>query len=106
MLEEAEEIRKEARRAGDSGAHAGKMMEAIAYAQTHRLFTGNVPAGTANEENLAQAVEMAAYILEVLHGEKEVGSVLGLSREQKFAICHQAAEKALADMAAFEGRRE
>ena len=99
MLEGAERIRTACRRTDDTGAHAEQMMKMIQYAQKHHLFTGSVPTGTANEENLAQAAEMAAFIIEVIHG-GQVGSVLGLPREWLLAICREANEKAEAHIAA------
>lgn len=98
MLEEAQRIRAKSRNTGGVGTHAAQMMKALRYAQKHRLFTGSVPEGTANEENLAQSAEMAAFILEVIHG-GAVGAVLDLPRERQLAICREAKEKAEAHIA-------
>ncbi|MDO8598884.1 MAG: hypothetical protein Q7S02_02145 [bacterium] len=94
MLEEAERVRVECRATGDIGPHAACMAQMIQYGQQRGLFTGDVLTGTASEENLANAAEGGACILEVIHGAEAIGSVLDLPRDQQIALCRRAMERA------------
>ena len=89
MLKEAEQIRAKCRQTGMIGPHGKHMADMMRYAKEHGLYTGDVLAGTASEECLTHAAEMAAGMLEIIHGE-QVGSVLTLSREEKIALSRRA----------------
>lgn len=92
MLTEAQKIRAECRRTGIIGVHGGHVAKMIRYGMGKGFLTGKPLEGTASEENLNLAVEIAAAILEVNHGE-DVGSIFVLSPERKLEICRRAEEK-------------
>jgi hypothetical protein len=92
MLTEAEKIRAECRRTDVIGPHGGHVSKMIRYGMGKGFLTGKPLEGTASEENLNLAVEIAACILEVNHGE-EVGSVFDLSPERKIEVMKRAEEK-------------
>lgn len=103
MLLEAERIRMGCRATQDIRPHAQFMSKMICYGREQQLLLGSLENGTASEEFLAQAAEMAACILEVIHGEN-IGSVLALSREEKMEIILRAKEKAESDITAAKRR--
>jgi len=101
MLVEAEEIRAQCVRTGDIGPHAAQMTKMINYGQNHNLLTGNIFDGSASDEFLSHATEMAACCLEVIYKEK-IGPVLNLSDSEKIEINRLAVAKARAKMSFFE----
>ena len=97
MLVEAERIRRK----GNHGPHAGHLAKMLHHGQSKKLFTGNALDGTASEEQLSLATEMAAGTLEFFHNEK-VGSVLNFSLKAKIRLCKRAKKKAEAHIKLME----
>lgn len=93
MLVEAEKIRAECVRTGNIGPHARQMADMIDYGRDKGLFGGNIQYGTASDEFLAHATEMAACSLEAIYGEV-IGSMLELTGEKKSEIRKRAFDKA------------
>jgi len=97
MLLEAEKIRAKCREDGNIEKHATCMANMLMYADSKGLLTGNIFQGTASEEKLNQAAEMAACLLEVVH-EYDVGPILDLPDNKKLEIIELAKEKTLANL--------
>ena len=77
--------------------HAMIMSDIMKFFRTNKIPGGNVFNGTASEEKLAIATEIAAGVLEFCHGE-EIGSVMNLSTEEKVELNRRAKLKAYSDL--------
>lgn len=65
------------------------------------LITGDVFLGTASEENIALATEIAAGIFEIIHG-REIGSVLDLTPDQKLELINKSVGQVQQDAKEFQ----